>query len=225
KTRKYSYRLILGPEYFTAAGFLANAKDTNKLRYGIYLDMLATGGILGFSRSFAGNSYIDKAIKNVLTHKLKSYIDVPYRQLYGNDEMFYDGPSFNIPMICLARKDSDKRPLHHRSTDNLENCNFDQLEEALNVLKNLVDIFEKDFIPVKKYKGPLYLSRYNLYIDPEKDPKGYSALQAIQILMDKKKSCLEIASELDIDFEFVYRFATALLKNKLTTKIDYIARS
>lgn len=224
KNRKYSYRLILGPEYFAAAGFLANARDVDKLKYGIYLDMLGTGGALGFSRSFIGSTYIDKAIKNVLRHKLKSHIDVPYRQLYGNDEMFYDGPFFNIPMICLARKDSAERPLHHHDTDNLENCDFNQLKEALNILKNLVDIFEKDFIPVKKYRGPLYLSRYNLYIDPEKDVEGYFSLQAIQILMDQKKSCLEIASELNIDLEFVYKFATELVKNGLATK-HHITRS
>lgn len=90
--RQYSYRLILGPEYFAAAGFLSHAKDIDKLRYGIYLDMLSTGGEIGFSRSFNGNTYIDKIIKNILSNKFNTHIDASYRGIAGNDEMFYDGP-------------------------------------------------------------------------------------------------------------------------------------
>lgn len=79
----------------------------------------------------------------------------------------------------------------------------------------MVEVFEDDCVPVRRYKGPLYLSRFGLYIDPQKDLKGYQNLQHIQILMDGTHSCLEIADDLDIDYVFVRSFVDELYQRDL----------
>src|SRR5690606_40589939 len=38
--RRYTYRLILGPEYYAAAAVLAHGKNVDQLKYGFYLDMM-----------------------------------------------------------------------------------------------------------------------------------------------------------------------------------------
>ncbi|MBI2524640.1 MAG: DUF4910 domain-containing protein [Candidatus Rokubacteria bacterium] len=206
---RYSYRVIFGPEYHAAAGYLTHAKGIEHLRYGISLDMMANYQPLGFSRSFLGDTYLDKATRNVMAHHVPGSFERAYRDLWGNDEMFYDGPDFRIPVVTIGR---DKFPAYHHSSDDLEHCNWAQMEDTLSVLQRLVQVFETDRRLRRRYRGPLYLSRYGLYIDPKKERAGARALQQIQILMDGERSYLEIADALKIDFEFVRRFGDELLQ-------------
>ncbi len=210
--RHYTYRLILGPEYYAAAAILEHGKDVQHLKYGFYLDMMANSLPLSFSRSFHGNSYADRITRSALTHYDTGTPDAPYRGLYGNDEMFYDGPGFEIPTVCLSRHPYS---YYHTDWDNLENCDYDKLEESLDMLKDIAEMFETDVIPVRNYEGPLYLTDYNLYIDPKIDQRGYSALQEIQILMNGERSCLDIAEKIGVDFLFVRSFVNELSKHKL----------
>jgi len=219
KNRKYTYRLILGPEYFAAAGLLSLKNEPNNLAYGVYLDMLGNGADLCYSHSFNGNSYIDQIMRNNFKYRKQPFEEYPYRGLWGNDEMFYDGPSFEIPMIGLGRKPTKD---YHHSTDDLEHCDFNQLEDTLNSLKEMVSVFEQDVTIKRLYEGPLHLSRYNLYIDSKTDPEGYSSIQAIQILMDQGLSLLDIARKLDISFKFVRQFADELIKHNLAEEESVI---
>ncbi|WP_123041909.1 DUF4910 domain-containing protein [Cohnella candidum] len=213
--RKYTYRLIMGPEYFAAAAVLEHGRDVKNLRYGYYLDMVANLLPMSYSASFAGNSYADRITRSVLRNYEAGRLDAPYRSLYGNDEMFYDGPGFEIPTVCLARHPF---PYYHTDWDDLAHCDFEGLEETFRILTDIVATFEADCVPVRTYEGPLYLSGYNLYIDPLKDPKGYNALQAIQIYMNGERSLLEIAEKADVSFSFVHEFYSELLKHGLAVE-------
>ena len=55
-SRRNSYRLILGPEYFAAAAFLSRTpqSDIDALRGGIFLDMFGSGEPSGFSSRITG---------------------------------------------------------------------------------------------------------------------------------------------------------------------------
>ncbi|RED65056.1 DUF4910 domain-containing protein [Cohnella lupini] len=212
--RHYTYRLILGPEYYAAAAILEHGKDVRQLKYGFYLDMMANSLPISFSRSFHGNSYADRITRSALSLYDTGTLDAPYRSLYGNDEMFYDGPGFDIPTVCLSRH---PYTYYHTDWDNLDNCDFDKLEESLAMLKDIAEIFETDVIPERNYEGPLYLTDYNLYIDPKLDQRGYTALQEIQILMNGERSCLDIAESIGVGFLFVRSFVNELSKHRLVT--------
>ena len=83
------------------------------------------------------------------------------------------------------------------------------------MLKKVVNIFENDKVVARGYRGPLYLSRHGLYIDPKIDRKGYRSLQEIQIEMDGKSSNFEIAERLGITYDFVDNFARELISRGL----------
>ena len=210
--RRYTSRLFLGPEYFAAAAVLALGNGIENLKYGFFLDMMGNGKRIGFSCSYHGDSYVDHAVRNVLKHNADEFFEVKYRSLWGNDELFYDGPDFRIPTIGLGR---DRFEYYHTDKDDLDRCDFDQLLESLELLKKIVRVFEDDAIIKRRYKGPLYLSRYGLYVDPQKDRKGASSLQEIQVMMDGAQSYLAIATLLDIDFSFVARFGDQLVRRDL----------
>lgn len=213
KTRNYSYRLIIGPEYFAAAYILAHGDRIKDLKYGVYLDMMVHDGPIGFSTSFQRNTTID-FVTEKLQEKLKCHKKFGYRELWGNDEMFYDGPDFKIPTVGIGRSNFSN---YHLSGDNPTIINKNSVDESYELLKKMIMTFENDHVIKKKFLGPLYLSRYDLYIDPKINPEGYKNLQQIQILIDGKKSTLSIAKQLDIDPDFVNTFANSLIKKNLAT--------
>lgn len=215
KTR-YSYRLIIGPEYFTAPVVLSEAEKIQNLRYGFYLDMMVHSGPLGYSSSYFGDSLADYVVEDLLKKRKKAFKKYPYRELWGNDELFYDGPDYNIPTIGLGRSNFRS---YHLSSDDLSTLDKRSYSESLKFLKEIVSSFESDRIIKRRYKGPLYLSRYNYYIDPKEDLNGYQNLQKIQISLDSKKSTLQISKSLGIDIDFVNRFVDHILKLELAEVI------
>lgn len=212
--RYYSYRLILGPEYFGAAGFLASKirEEIERLKGGIYFDMIGNGRHFVYQSSFQGDSILDAVVKNVFEHHVPDHGKAGFRGVWGNDEAFYNGPGFMIPTISIV---CDRHPEYHFNADNYEFVDLGQLEAALEIVRNIVDVFESDYVPVPLFRGPIYLSRYNLYIDPKLDRKGYDNIQNIQMLMDGKRSCFQIASLLGADFFFVKKFCDGLESNDL----------
>ncbi len=199
--RKYSYRFLFGPEYFASAAYLSKAHKSkiDNLRYGIYLDMLSNHELMGFQSSMQGNSLIDCIVKNIFKNHLINYLEKPYRKLWGNDEMFFNGNSFMIPMIGIGR--GMHRDYHH-SSDNLENVDLYHLAESVWILRRIIEAFEKDFIPSLNYKGPLYLSRYGLEFNVE----IMKNIEIMQVLANGKNSCVDIALELDMDIFLVLNF-------------------
>ncbi len=216
KKNRYSYRLVIGPEFYAAAGFLARAQDVDKIKYGIYLDMLGNNEHMGLSHSFKQDTYIDKVMNKTISVHDKGFVSASYRGLSGNDEFFYDGPDFYIPMVCLGRYDYSE---YHLDSDNIENCDFVGLERHFNFLKDVIRVLETDFVPVRQYKGPLYLSRYGISKNTKANVSQAIALDKIQILMDGRHSCLEIADKLDVEYDFVYGFTKKLFEKDLVKKI------
>ena len=220
KELKYSYDFIFGPEYYAGAAVLEKDANAKFLKSGFFLDMMGNGQNLGFSRSFHGNSYVDFVTESVLIKVLSNHFYRDYRKLWGNDEIFYDGPDFQIPTVGLGR---DRWEHYHTDKDDLENCDLDQLLESYEILKKIVDVMENDYIPQRKYRGPLYLDRYGIIFDSQGDPEGYSNIQKIQILADGSKSISQISRELKIDFFFVFSFFEKLYENNLIIKKSYNA--
>jgi aminopeptidase-like protein len=221
--RRYSYRFLFGPEYFAAAAYLALAPKSNiqNLRFGMYLDMLSNHEPLGFQGSMQGNSRIDAIARNVIRSHVGHPIEKPYRELWGNDETFYNGPGFEIPTIGVGRGMYRE---YHYDTDNLENMSMYHMVESAWVLNRICEVLETDYVPVRSYDGPIYLSRYGLYVDPTLDPQGAANLERLQVMVDGRRSCMDIAAALDVDFFFVRNFCDSAHAKGLISKVDRPAR-
>lgn len=198
-SRRFTYRFVVGPEYFTAAAFLDRVVDVETLRWGLFLDMAANGEDIAFSKSFDGESQIDKAVTSACEEMVDEFESLGYREGIGNDEMFYDGPGFEIPMVGLAR---DPFTEYHSDQDHLGKVDWEQYQEMLEVLTGIHERLEKNRVPERTVKGPAYLSRYG--IDPGADS---NKLQKFQLLMDGEKTLLDIAEQVDIRYDELHRYA------------------
>ena len=214
---KNTYKFVFGPEYYAAAVFLDRLDDNElkKIKGAFFLDIIGSNTKLAFSSSFQGDSYVDKVTEHIFKYKVKDYHKYGYRDLLGNDEMFYNGPYFNIPTVTLAQESPDK---YHTSLDNYENIDFKVIDLYYELLLNIINIFETNFTPVLKYKGPLFLSKYNLYYDRIACENAYKIIETIQILSDGRHTCFDLAEKSNADYDFVLDFYNQLLHHNLIRK-------
>ncbi len=213
---KNTYKFIFGPEYYAAAAFLnqISGEELKKIKGGFFLDLIGGGLQPAFSTSFQGNTFVDKVVEHVFTHKVNDYEKRGYREIVGNDEMFYNGPYYNIPTVTLG----EILPKgYHSNDDNYENINFESISQYYNIIMDVIKIFENNSVPILKYKGPLCLSRYNIFIDIRENRNAYRHIEALQILTDGKKSYFDLALDTGADFDFVLDFYNKLIEKKLVS--------
>ena len=217
--RRCSYRLILGPEYFGAAAFLANAPPEvlDNLSAGVYVDLVGNGQPFGLAPSVRGDTFIDRVLANVLEHRCAEPGETPIGPLATNDEIFYDGPGFEIPTAAFGGLIDSA---HHTDADHLDQLDQTQLRDGLDFLTQVVDILETDHVPARNFRGPLYLSRYGLFTSVDVDPREYEWHKGIQVLMDGRRSCFDIAHQLNADFMFVRSFCEALETRGLVRRTE-----
>ncbi|PKK91313.1 MAG: hypothetical protein CVV64_05970 [Candidatus Wallbacteria bacterium HGW-Wallbacteria-1] len=205
---RYSYQIVLGPEYYAAALFLQSLDESRlkNLKGTLFLDMLGNGQPLHYQRSFQENSLLDSAVEAAFEGN-PGAVSWPFRGLWGNDETFYNGPGLFIPSPGIGGAQFHE---YHSDLDSPELFSMESLREGVMITARVIEALETDFVPSPLFRGPLHLSSQGLYVDPLIDPDGYRNVEALQILMDGARSVLEISRVLGIDFFRLRDFYRAL---------------
>ncbi len=170
-------------------------------------------------------SYDDKGLINEyalyamrkLQGESKAY---PYLRVLANDEKIFNSPGVNISSISMTRINQENRllkakekaedniliwpyPEYHSHLDNLALVNFKRVEETVDCLHRITLMIEKDFIPKRKFKGPIFLSKYDLWIDWREDYDLAENLTWLIYCLEGDMSVFQIANKLNLDFEKV----------------------
>lgn len=168
---KFSYRLILVQEIIGSQYYLDGYYNSN-MREGLFLEMLGIDVPLSVQKSFCGDSFLEKALREVF-FELK--LNIPFsefRELAGNDEIVFE--AYGIPMASLQRFPYDE---YHSSRDNITIINKNALKEAIEVLLKAINKLESKTYIKKNFEGVPCLSNpnINLYIDPGQPALGTAA--------------------------------------------------
>lgn len=215
--RKYSYKLLIVPEILGSAAYLEeNESLPDRVKYGIFLEMLGNKSRLALQKSFEENTKMDRVAEYVLKRDRDEYKIDGFRRIICNDELLYESPGYEIPMISINRY---PYPEYHTHLDNPDIISDDKLQESVEYILDILEILEKDFIPIRNFKGIPSLAnpKYDLYIDP-----GQPAVEGTTIISENLKvfrdalfrylegeySVFDIAEEFDLPFDFVHEYFT-----------------
>lgn len=218
ENRKYSYRFLFGPEFFGSAAYLkvAPKQDIDSLHSGVFLDMAGTHEPLGMMTSYNPEELINKAFKQVLSSHTSNPVFKGYRELWGNDEIFFDEPSRNIPMIGLGRVMNRE---YHYNTDDLEHLNSYHLCQTLWVLYRFFELWESDLPPKLLYKPPLYLSASGMSTTLSELQISSSTFANFEHCCCEGLSLLQIAEKINIDFFSLLKLAKKMQSLKLLESV------
>jgi len=160
---------------------------------------------------------LDRVARHVMKKKLKEFREGDFRKVICNDEMVFNGPGVDVPMISISRY---PYPEYHTSDDTPQIVSEERLTESKNLILEILDIFEKDYTPKRKFKGPIFLSGYNLWVDWRTNKKLNQNIEQIMLRLEGDKSVFEIAEEIDADFYEVIDYVDRFLEKGLIKKYD-----
>lgn len=234
---KYNYRLVIAPEHLGTVFYLAglDRKIIKNFKYGIFMEMVGHNDpLFSLQESFTGESLIDVIAHHILKFKNPKYRSDKFRKIVGNDETVWESPGYEIPMISLSRcKPGILYSQYHLNSDNFKIMKSERLEESVNLIMEIINVFEKNCYLKRKFTGLIALSnpKYDLYISPGTDPSIKSAVPLEQkkwnYLMDclpryfnGRTSILDIAIKHNLRFTVVYNYLLRFNQKDLIKFVD-----
>jgi aminopeptidase-like protein len=209
----YSYKFLSFPETIGSSVYLAeNYKEIDQSIFSVFSEMAGAEGNFRLTNSRRGQSYIDRIAEKAISENSKVYTKVNFREGWGNDEMVFDSPLVGIPSISIDRFPF---PQYHTSSDNLDNFSIQQAHSLAKVIVRLIDIAEKDFLPIANFQVVPQLSALNLYEDWTTNRDGYNRVATLLDAMDGQLSVFDIAIKNSLNFEQVLEFYIELEKQSL----------
>jgi len=212
----YSYKFLFMPESIGSyAYFSNNTGKVKNIKYGIVLDALGNSNPLALQLSRQGNTMVDRVAYYVMK-KLNPNLEVrKFRAVFRNDERIINGPGVNIPTVAINRGMFNE---WHTSHDTPDIISIEQLTKAKDVVSQIVDILDKDYIPKRLFNGEVFLSEYDLWVDWRENYALNEATGQMMLMMEGDMSVFDIAYRLNLDFYQVYDYINKFHKNKLIEK-------
>jgi len=216
KKNHYTYKFLLVPETIGSLAYLSQSESIiPKMKYGIFLEMLGNDNSHLLQRTRQDNTRLDRIARYVMRRELSKFREAGFRELLGNDEMVFNGPGINIPMISVSRW---PYPEYHTSGDNLDIISEKRLAESKNIILEILNIIDNDYTPKRNFKGPVFLTGYDLWVDWRTNKKLNHNIEQIMLNLEGDKSIFEIARELDMEFYEVLDYVNKFLKAELVKK-------
>jgi aminopeptidase-like protein/aminoglycoside N3'-acetyltransferase len=204
----YTYRFVILPETIGSVAYLSHqAELIPKMVGGLFLEMLGLENPHALQLSFAGDTEMDRCLGQALKESDPHGWTGPFRTVVGNDERQFNAPGVRVPMLSLSRVMRGKSgnwpyyPQYHSSQDTPELASPARLAESRNLVLKMIDAVEGNRVPVNRFQGEIFCSRYGLNIDAYSNPEGNRALFDIIFLIDGTRSVAEIARKCNISVE------------------------
>ena len=221
KNNYYTYKFIFIPETIGSIVYISkNIKNLkNNFLSGFIISCVGDERAYSMIESKYGNSLSDFAIKSALCHK-KNFKIYNYLER-GSDERQFNSPGVDLPVSGFCKTKYGKYPEYHTDKDNFKVVTSNGLNQSLNVLKDIVNIFESGLYPKSKIVCEPFMTKRNLYstlgIKDNEENKKIRVRDLMNFLAyaDGKNSIFEIALIIKKNLTFVEKINGLLKKNKL----------
>ena len=187
----------------------AFTQDISKVDFVIALDCVGNDNTLLVQKAWDKEARINFAIDFAIKGQGIGYRKGEFRYLIGSDEYVFNDPKINIPGIMISRWPYKE---YHTDNDTIEVVKEDKLKEIQQVILKTIEVYEKDFIPVRNFKGPLMRSKYKVQY-PDKSINR--SLDYLIYEIDGIRWLSRIVIGSGIQFDLAYKLLILLKQNGL----------
>ncbi len=191
-------RFLFCPETIGSVAYLSRHEDLiPRFRGGLYCEMCGHRNSLLLQHTLEDDHPLDRAARAALRAQGKPFREVRFAEGPVNDEFVMSSPGVEVPAISLSRWPYDE---YHTSDDNPSIVHEDMLQETADAIEDIVRAFASDFVPRARVKGPIFLSRYGLWVDWRVNKKLNAALDQVLARLNGRHSVSEIAEAAGLEY-------------------------
>jgi aminopeptidase-like protein len=220
KQGRYGFRLLVVPETIGTIAWMANNQAAvEAIDFAWFCEMVGHDESFILQNSQQQDSLIDRAFLAVLPrHRVHGDERTgEFRKVVASDEIVTNGPGYNIPTPSLTRWPYDE---YHTSDDNPDLVRPENLDEALQVCLDVWSAMNENYYVRRTFKGPVMLSRYDLWVDWREDWDLNLKTEAIMLMLEGDKSVIDIASELELPYATVKKYLDRFVEAGLVERND-----
>ncbi len=195
----HTIKIIFCPETIGSIAY-AHMNDLSNVDFVIALDCVGNLHAEGFllQKAFDRNHRVNVAAHLALRGMGLGYRQGIFRSSIGSDEYVFNDPKFGIPGIMLT---SHPYPEYHTSKDTPDIISDEALAQAKKFIVKTIEYYEKDFIPERTFKGPLFRSGFGIQTTGKQTNLSWDYLI---YSMDGKRTFAELCVEFGLNFEHTY---------------------
>lgn len=204
----HTIKLVFCPETIGSIAY-ALTQDLSKVDFVIALDAIGNtheGGIM-LQKALDPNAYIN-TVANLAMRNQGGYRQGAFRSMIGSDEYVFNDPQIGVPGIMLT---THPYPQYHTSFDTPETISYETIERVQKVIIKIIEIYEKDYTPERKFSAPLFRSRYKL----QSTGKAQNlAWDYFVYNMDGEATLAELCLTYGLNFDLTYGQLESLIADK-----------
>ena len=218
KSRRYTYRIIFVPETIGSITYLS--RNLNRLKEhvvaGFNVTCIGDERAYSFVPSRKGSTLADRAALNILTFKHPDFIRYSFLDR-GSDERQYCSPGVDLPVASVMRSKYGTYPEYHTSLDNLEIVTPSGLQGGFDVLRDCIELLEKNKVYRIKCYGEPKLGDRGLYPTlGTKDP-NHQVKEMMDFIAyaDGTTDLIDISNIIQVPVKRIYEVVDSLMKADL----------
>ena len=165
KNNYYTYRFLFLPETIGSIAYISSnlLHLKRNLISGYVLTCIGDEREYSYLRTRTSSGYCDEIAELALSEADRNFKRYDWAER-GSDERQFCSPGVDLPFGVIMRSKFGTYPEYHTSDDNLGGVVTQKgLFESLNLMKNIVTIFENDLLFQTKTPCEPMLSKYGLY--------------------------------------------------------------
>jgi aminopeptidase-like protein len=210
---QHTIKIVFCPETIGSIGY-ALTQDISKVDFMIAVDICGSDTQPTVQWSFDPQNRINRIAHLAMMMGDESFAMNRFRAYLGSDEYVFNDPQIGIPGLMYTRAPYKE---YHTSADTPEIINEEKIKACQQFIENMITLYEQDFIPVRKFKGPLMRSKFNVQ-SPVKGINGQMDYLIYNI--DGKRYLSEIVDACEMNWRFSYDLLLKLEENGIISRFN-----
>lgn len=207
----HTIKIVFCPETIGSVAY-ALTQDLSKVDFMIAVDICGNTNSILMQKSFDVENRINRVAHLAIHSFAETYRKGAFRNTIGSDEYVFNDPQIGVQGIMLSTHPYKE---YHTDQDTPDKIDYEQIEKMGNIIEKIVEIYEKDYIPVKNFKGQLMRSKYGIQTP---SPQVNLSWDYFFYNMDGKKTLAELCAEYGLNFDYTYSILEKMVKDKSIKK-------
>ena len=223
RPRRYTYRLVYVPETIGSLTYLSRNLDVLKDRVvaGFNVTCVGDDRAYSFLPSRDGSTLADRAALAVLRDTHPEFIAYTFLDR-GSDERQYCSPGVDLPVASVMRSKYREYPEYHTSLDDLSLVTSTGLQGGFGVLRDCLELLERNRVYRATCRGEPQLGRRGLYPSLGTKDTHRVVVEMLDLLAyaDGTRDLIAISDVLQVPASRLYPLAEGLVEQGLLREVD-----